>query len=145
MKTKTWIIIFAVLSLLLAAAAFIITRARTGVIANVYSHGRCIRSIDLSAVTEAYSFTVEDDEGHVNTVEVEPGRIRVAEANCPDKVCVNTGWLSKGLRPIVCMPAKLVIRLESSSAVDDGFDSVTGILQRWEHIGKNSNLGRCVV
>lgn len=154
MKTKAWIIIFAVLCILLAAAAFLTARVRTGVIANVYSHGRCIRSIDLSAVTEAYSFTVEDDEGHINTVEVEHGRIRVVEANCPDRVCVNTGWLSHGLRPIVCMPAKLVIRLESSPAADEGFDSVTGLVPHpehirlvphWEHIRLSLNFGRCSI
>lgn len=126
MKTKSFIIIFAVLFAALLCAALVIKHADSGTVANIYRDGRLVESVDLSAVTEAYSFTLDDGNGHVNVIEVEPGRIRVAEANCPDGICVATGWLSHGSRPIVCMPAKLVIKLER--AQDDGFDSVAGMV-----------------
>ena len=124
MKTRYWILIFAVLLAVMILAAVVIPRVNTGSVANIYRDGKCIMSIDLSAVEEPYSFTLEED-GHVNTVEVERGRIRVVSANCPDGVCVNTGWIEGGLRPIVCLPAKLVIKVESKAAAED-FDAVTG-------------------
>ena len=125
MKTKYWILIFAVLLALAVLAALVLPRIKSGSTANIYRNGKCISSIDLDSVTEGYSFTLEDEDGHINVVKVEPGRIRVSEANCPDKVCVNTGWISGGLKPIVCMPSKLVIRIENKAAEPE-FDAVTG-------------------
>ncbi len=126
-QTKTWMILFAALLALLIAAALLVSHRGTGKIANVYQDGVCIRSIDLSAVTEAYSFTVTDGKGHENLIEVAPGQIRVAEANCPDHVCVHTGWISDGLRPIVCLPARLSIQLEDTAQSEtEGLDAVIG-------------------
>ena len=124
MKTRTWIGIFAAFLLLCAAAALLLSRRPAGTVANVYQNGVCIRSVGLSRVAAPCTFTVRDDAGHENTVEVQHGRIRVVSANCPDQVCVRTGWLSAGTRPIVCLPAKLTIRLEGAPA--DGIDGVAG-------------------
>ena len=70
-----------------------------------------------------FSFTVAWEGGY-NVVEVERGRIRVAEANCPDQICVRQGWLSNSAAPIACLPHKLVIRLEGGE--EAGIDGVTG-------------------
>ena len=67
--------------------------------------------LDLSAVTDPYTFTVEGPGGFTNTILVEPGRIRVSQANCPDQVCVEMGAISDGTVPIVCLPHKLVIEI----------------------------------
>lgn len=122
MKNKTWAAIFlAALAVLAGIIAF--QRRDTGAhMARVYQDGVCIWSMDLSAVREPYSFTVTDGAGHENRILVEPGRICVEEANCPDQVCVETGWISGGTKPIVCLPAKLVIRLI------DGENSIDGVV-----------------
>ncbi len=104
--------------ILLVIAVFL-RRHDGGHIANIYQDGVCIASIDLDNVKEPYSFDVEDDQGHVNTVSVEPGRICVSSANCPDQICVNTGWLSTGVTPIVCLPAKLVIQLQDNAQTNE--------------------------
>ena len=120
-------ILIVIAAVILLIAVFCVRGRPSGHIANVYQDGICIRSVDLSKVKEGYTFTVKDDAGHQNTVEVQPGRIRVASANCPDRICVNTGWLSKGITPIVCMPARLIIRLEYESAAEEsGIDAETG-------------------
>jgi hypothetical protein len=85
--------------------------------------GECIRCVDLSQVTETETYTVEDDLG-VNVIQIEPGRIRVLEADCPDQVCVDAGWLTDSAAPIVCLPHRLVIRLEGAGA-EGGVDAVT--------------------
>lgn len=127
MKDKTWIALIAgMLAIMLGAV--VLFRARTGGhIANVYQDGACIASIDLAAVEEPYSFEIVDGDGHQNTVEVEPGRIRVSTANCPDQICVETGWLSGGVKPIVCLPAKLTIQLEQTPETNElDLDGVAG-------------------
>lgn len=127
MRNRTWIIIITAAAAVLLIIVLAVRNRPSGHIANIYQNGVCIRSVDLSELKEPLRFTVTDQDGHENVVLAEPGRIRVESANCPDRICVNTGWLSRGVTPIVCMPARLVIRLEYESAVrDSGIDAVAG-------------------
>ena len=111
-KTKTWILIigsfFAVS--VLAALALRLSPAG-GTVANIYRDGVPVCSIDLSLVTEPYEFTLTDGRGS-NVIRVEPGRIVVVSADCPDKVCVHQGRVTTAGIPIVCMPHRLVIQIE---------------------------------
>ncbi|MBR4895991.1 MAG: NusG domain II-containing protein, partial [Clostridia bacterium] len=67
------------------------------------------------------------DASGENTVRVETGRIRIVSADCPDKICVDTGWISDSAAPIVCLPHRLVIRLEEGPADDArALDGVAG-------------------
>ena len=128
MKHKRLFLGLLLLAVLLGLVALIFRHWDSGDMANIYQDGLLIRSIDLSQVTEAYSFTVTDDQGHENTIQVEPGRIRVSDASCPDQICVNTGWLEDGIEPIVCLPAKLVIRLEKSGGtIYDSSAQIDGV------------------
>ena len=107
-----------------ACVAYVLLRpAETGAVARITLDGKLVDEIDLSAVTEAYTFTVEGPGGFSNTIEVEPGRIRVLEAGCPDQVCVNQGYISDGTVPIVCLPNRLVIEITGGG---DSLDAAAG-------------------
>ena len=122
MKTQTWILIFASLVLVCGAVtAVLFLRRPSGSVANIYRDGKCIYSVDLSAVEEPYEVTFSDERGS-NTVRVERGRISVVDADCPDHVCEKTGWVSESGIPIVCLPHRLVIRIEKRGS--DGVDAV---------------------
>lgn len=78
-----------------------------------------------------YTFDLNNTEDSVieipygnssNTVEIKDGKIRVQSAGCPDKTCVNMGWLSSSGMPIVCLPNHLVIEFADSG--DGGIDAV---------------------
>ena len=122
-STKFWIILFAALLAVSAVGSYLVLRGRTGAVAEIYSGGELIESIDLSLVTEGYSFTVTGPDGGENTVLVEPGRICVSQADCPDQVCVHQGWIETGVVPVVCLPNELVIRITGG---DGGLDGVSG-------------------
>jgi len=109
--------------LIISVIAAILVRQAPANRALIYSDGELIRSIELSAVTEKYSFTVNNGSG-LNVILVENGRIRVSESNCPDGFCVYQGWVSGGAVPVVCLPHRLVIKLEGGSAPD--VDAVAG-------------------
>ena len=130
MKTRCWILLFgAILAVLVILSAVLLTAGSGGTTAQIYQDGVLIRSIDLSLVTEPETFTITDENGHENVIEVEQGRIRVRSANCPDGVCVDTGWISDGVKPIVCLPAKLVIQIEKEEAAEETevvIDAVSG-------------------
>ena len=99
-------------------------RAASGTVANVYQDGVCVLSFDLSQVAEARTYVLEDPSGS-NTILVEPGRIRVLEADCPDQICVQAGWLTDSAAPIVCLPHRLVIRLENTAGSQPQMDAVS--------------------
>lgn len=106
---------FILLLFLLSIAALLFSRQKASraphPTAYIYSGGIFLRSIDLSAVQEAYSFTISSANGGKNTVEVRPGSIGILSADCPDKLCVHQGFLSAPLFPLVCLPNQLVIEI----------------------------------
>ena len=119
LKTKTWIWIIALALLVFGLLSWrTLTAKKSGSVVEIVQDGVVLREIDLSAVTQAERFTVEWREGGSNTVCVEPGRICVSEADCPDCICVRQGWLSDQATPIVCLPHRLVIRVKGETDVD---------------------------
>lgn len=125
-KTRTFLIIILLLLLISGGMSiFLYTYKPSGTIANIYSDGKCVYCVDLSLVTSPYTKSILTDDGKENTLLIEPGRICVSEADCPDLVCVKTGWISDGAAPIVCLPHRLVIRIEKESAANElSIDSV---------------------
>ena len=99
------------LVLLVSAFAAVLMRLRPADRVRVYQDGELIESIVLANVVEPYSFTVECEDG-MNVIALDSGRIRVADADCPDLSCVRQGWHSGGASPIVCLPHRLVIEFE---------------------------------
>ncbi len=65
-------------------------------------------------------FVVAGADGHTVTVKIERGRVRVAQSDCPDKVCVNSGWLSQSGQAAVCVPAAVTVRVVGGTADIDG-------------------------
>lgn len=61
------------------------------------------------------------------TVDTEDGSgLRVTASDCPTQDCVHTGSISRGGQSIVCLPARVVIRLTGGQADPGGVDMVIG-------------------
>ena len=119
MKNTKWIIFFIILTLVCFFVLLIFWHGTaTPKIARIIQDGKVIREIDLENVAKPYEFTVSDGNGGHNTIRVENGRIGVVSADCPDKVCVNQGYIKTGATPIVCLPHKLCIVIVSQDNVD---------------------------
>lgn len=72
--------------------------------------GQVIQQINLSSVKNPETLTY-NYEGIKQVIVAERGRIRFSESECPDKICVKTGWLNKPGDKSVCMPSKVVITI----------------------------------
>lgn len=92
-------------------------------VATIARDGAVIDTIDLDAVDEPCTLRLDDERG-VNVVAVEPGRIRVVEADCPDEVCEHTGWIDSAATPIACVPHGLTITVTREGGASDGLDAV---------------------
>lgn len=63
-----------------------------------------------------------------NKLIIKDGLVSIHEANCPDKLCIKQGSISKMNESIICLPNKLIVRIvqdKKSSAEDDtGMDII---------------------
>ncbi len=125
-NTKVWIFIIGIVFFVSLTFSFIILKAPAkGTVANIYEDGICIKSIDLSNVIEPFEFTIETEHG-TNIISVEKDKISISEADCSDQVCVNQGWISNSVTPIVCLPHKITIKLEDTSKnIETEFDTLS--------------------
>lgn len=87
-------------------------------IAIVRQNDKVIKRIDLDAVTEPQRFTIDGD--YHNYILVEKGRIRYEDADCPDKVCVKSGWQSQNGDAALCLPNKTIVQIEGENKNVDG-------------------------
>lgn len=125
MNKTTRLILAGLLLAMAASAVFLLLSGEEEgrPVARITVNGVIVNEIDLTDVDEPYSFTVDGPGGFSNTIQVEPGRIRVSEAGCPDQVCVDQGYISDGTVPIVCLPNQLIIEITGGG---DGLDAATG-------------------
>jgi heptaprenyl diphosphate synthase len=87
--------------------SFVIVPGSTGSKVVIQVDGRTVATMDLRTNGD---LTVPGFAGRLR-VEVREGKVRVAEAQCPNKICVRTGWRSMGDDVIVCVPNRTVIRI----------------------------------
>ena len=119
LKTRIWIVLIAAVAVVLAFLSLrLLTDRQEGTVVEVIQYGTVLQEIDLSAVTDEYSFEVVWLDGGSNTVCVQPGRSCISDADCPDKICVGQGWLSDEAFPIVCLPHRLIIQVKDVEQLD---------------------------
>ena len=59
--------------------------------------------------------TLQLDKDWSNRLVIRDGRAYVTAANCPDQICVKHAGISHVGESIVCLPHKLVVRIEGAS------------------------------
>lgn len=65
------------------------------------------------------SYEIDLDTEPDNILLVENGRIRYYKSDCPDQICVNTGWLSRISDVAACVPAKTAVVIIGTSQTDE--------------------------
>ena len=120
LKVKILIAIAAVIFAAGIIASVIIMNAPKKNNVQIKSGGKVLYTLDLSQEADR-TFEIKADSGS-NTVEIKDGKIRVKDADCPDKTCVRMGWLDSAAMPIVCLPHDLVIAFTDA---DGGVDAIS--------------------
>ena len=59
---------------------------------------------------------------HYNVVVIQDGHVSVTEASCKNQVCVDHADISYSGESIVCLPNRMVVRIEGKGG---GYDSIT--------------------
>lgn len=62
--------------------------------------------------------------GSTNHLVIKDGYADVTEASCPDKICVKSRRISKTGESIICLPNKVVVKIEGKDSAEvDGFSN----------------------
>ncbi|MBD5106110.1 MAG: NusG domain II-containing protein [Lachnospiraceae bacterium] len=84
--------------------------------AYIYQDGILVKTVSLE---KEEVFLIEGNHGAFNKIQVKDGSIGVTEASCPDFLCGQMGYISKGPIPITCLPNRLVIEVGNGRETED--------------------------
>jgi hypothetical protein len=93
----------------------LLPRASTAVIEY---DGNIVAEQELSALAGPKEVTVEGDGGIEVTVRLSPQGAQVIRSGCRDQVCVRTGLITRAGESVLCLPAKVSVRLTGGSGGD---------------------------
>lgn len=78
-------------------------------IAEIKRDGKLVDKLDLNKLKKPKYIKLTD--GIHLTVLAEKGRIRVLDADCPNKICVKAGWLTKPGDMAICVPSDTTVSI----------------------------------
>lgn len=101
---------------ILLAALVAITAASFGV-KNVFASEGSLVLVELGGtvvykgeLSENRKVTVTGKFGDVR-IQIREGKVGVVSADCPNKVCVRTGWRSLSGESIICVPNRVLVKI----------------------------------
>lgn len=103
-------IIFAIIAVcLVCSLIFVFMPKKNGSYAVISLNGETVMKRSLS---DEGTFTVPQIPNMV--FEIADGGVRVADSDCPDKICVKTGFVRHEGMSAVCMPNRVIVTVEGT-------------------------------
>lgn len=93
---------------ILLLVVFTVLLKNTGEMVVVTVDGKEVLRTPLGEDTEIW---IDGYDGGKNLLVIKDGTVRIAEANCPEQICVHTGEADE-LKSIVCAPNRVVVAIE---------------------------------
>lgn len=82
-------------------------------------NGQVVKTVPLR---QGYNgeFRIDGTSGF-NVIEYKDGHVHMKEADCPDQICVQSGWIHTPPQQLVCLPYRVVVKVvaDSSADIDD--------------------------
>lgn len=82
----------------------------------VYYEDNLILTIDLSLKGE-HTYKVDGYNGEI-IIKTLDNKIKVEEENSPLHLCSKQGWVENSYEVIVCLPNKIIIKIEDKEEID---------------------------
>ena len=117
LKSKKKEIIAVLILVLIAVVSFVCIKffaEGKGKYVKVYVNEKLIKTFDL---TKDREYFIETKIGY-NLLIIKNEKARILDADCPNKICVDKGYISKNGESIICLPHHIVVTIESSEDKD---------------------------
>lgn len=131
MKKKDVILIASILiiGILGMFATQAVNNENSGKTAIIYIDSQEVDRIPIDSVKgeKTFSFQFGENTGYL---EVKDGAVRMKEMDlrvCPERVCSDTGWISKSYESIVCLPNRIVVNIENGDAANGDSNLVDNV------------------
>ncbi len=109
MKRNDIIIISSILLLSLACIVIMsLTKAPTTCV-KIYVDNELVATLPIN---EDKEYDISGANGSHNLLVVENGNVYMKEADCPDKICIQTGIVTELTQTIMCLPNRVVVVIE---------------------------------
>lgn len=115
MNKSDYILIVILVTILLTSIIVTNKQSKQSNEAIVYYDNEIALRIDLN--TKLKDYIVKGYNGDVK-IKAGEGKIKVVQENSPLHLCSKQGYISKSHETIVCLPNKIVIKLESNDNLD---------------------------
>ena len=116
LEKKTVVAVVAIVALVVVCAIMIIvprfTESENDLYAYIDFNGEIVREINLTKASDE-EFEIRALADHVVKFQIEDHKIRFLESECPDKICVHTGWLSRENDIAACLPNRVTLFVTS--------------------------------
>ena len=118
----------AVLAVLALAVGFSLRTWGSGeggrLTAVISADGATVERVELRRLTSPEERTLTAN-GYTLHLLLAPDGVTMEEADCPTQDCVHTGKITRSGQSIVCLPARVIVRLEGAAS-DGGPDIMIG-------------------
>lgn len=105
-KKDLWLILIALIIAALAMGLFVLTKKKGSTVL-ITIDGKEYKRLSLEQDQE---LTIDTQYGH-NHLVIENGYVKMKEADCPDRICVEHARIHFQNETIVCLPHKLVVEV----------------------------------
>ena len=112
-KSKKKEMIAVLILIIIAVVSFVCIKffaEGKGKYVKVYVNEKLTKTFDLKKDREYF---IETKLGY-NLLIIKNEKARILDADCPNKICVDKGYISKNGESIICLPHNVVVTIESS-------------------------------
>lgn len=115
-KSDIKLILCIVISMIILILCMLIFREEGNKKAIVYYENKVVLTIDLNNSLDN-TYIVKGYNGDVKIL-AKNGKIKVLEENSPRHICSKQGWISEVYETIVCLPNKIIIKIDANNEYD---------------------------
>ena len=89
---------------------------------SIQVNGEEIDTIEFSKDIIGKTYRIETEYGH-NVLEFGDEEVKIIDASCLDKLCINQGTINKVGQLLVCLPNRVVVEIKTN---DDATEEIDG-------------------
>ena len=115
LKKNDWILIAGILIIALLAILFMTWSKKEGAKVVVTVDKQIYKTLPLNEDT---TLLIGEKTVDYNILEIKDGKVRMTEANCPDKICVEQRAIHYDHESIVCLPHKVTVEIRGGEDSD---------------------------
>jgi hypothetical protein len=119
-RRTDFLVILGIIILVGIIVAYNNARPSPRVLCEILVNNTVVRTVDL--LSDAQFLLPEHEAIRFS---VKNGAIAFVESDCPDKVCVHTGYISKPGQAAVCLPNRVAVRISGATVDLNAPDVVT--------------------